>query len=256
MNADKPLHALLGIIMVITGLVCHASDAPPRGPYYLILTFFGVYWAVIPGHILFLSEPLIRKIAFPCALPFRVLRYYTKTPVHLKNGSVIDKYSWKVQAYHAKKDHIFIVAGPKPLPLSLSNSLMPFAYEEYRHPSVIERTIELLKTHDIPEVLLDLPRVEKSLRNIITDSCLEDCHGVYDRTGSSYNLNSADDYFHQIELYFRRLEQPDERVIEKFLNKNRIDICTLKVWSRFIKKDPFWTEPLTEMDKILYKWWY
>ena len=101
------------------------------------------------------------------------------------------------------------MAGPKTLPLSSSSALLPFAYEEYRHNDVIAKTIELLNALDIPEVLIDLPSVEESLRNILTDPRLEDCSAVFDQTKLSYNPDSVDDYFHKIERYFRGFEKPD-----------------------------------------------
>lgn len=256
MTANRPLHALLGIIMLVTGFVCHFSEVPPRGPYYLILALFGTYWAIVPGHLPLLLEPLIKRIAFPFIFPFRLLRYYTKCPVRYKKGEVIGKYGWTVFGYHAKEDHVFLVAGRTPISLS-SSSLFPFAYEEYRHSRVIEKTIDMLSVHGVPEVSMDASSVTESFGKILTDPRLEDCFGFFDQEELSYTPEQIAklDHFGQIERFFRRFPKEDEWIIEKFLQENRISICTLKVGCRYVGKDPFWPEPRTTMDKILYKWW-
>jgi disulfide bond formation protein DsbB len=74
MHSNKPLHALIGIIMLGAGLVCIIRETPPGKGFYIALMAIGTYWAIVPGHLLLLLDPLIRKIVFPFAVPFYMRR--------------------------------------------------------------------------------------------------------------------------------------------------------------------------------------
>jgi len=229
------------------------DDSSWRRVLYILLAAVGWFWAVILGHIGFLLEPLLRVLWFPFAFPFRLIRYYRRSPVRHKDGVAVDGYGWPVVGYCAEKDRLLIVSGTHVKP-GFSVKILPSAYYEYRDARIIAEAAKLLDSLGVARISMDTENVMNMAAEFSED---------YSTAGRLLKIDTHSPRAEQcMEAFMSQLQddlhdrsKSDEEDAATYIRHHQAAISSLVAWSRLRNGDPLRPEPQTTFQKILYKWW-